>query len=101
VLLGSVATIGDDGSFRRTAFPECIRRTGEQHSDRPHDVQRGRPLPGVNGYFFGFHLERLKSSGRHSHVRSARSPQPFHKPEGPDRNEREQKKSSAGQQSRH
>ena len=33
-----------DGGFRCTAFPECISRSGQQHSKRPHGLQRGRPL---------------------------------------------------------
>jgi hypothetical protein len=39
--------------------------------------------------------------GRFSHVRGVCSPQPFHEPKGPDRNEREHEKCSAGQESRH
>ena len=36
-----------------------------------------------------------------SQVRGVCSPQPFHEPKGPDRNERESEKCSAGQESRH
>ena len=39
--------------------------------------------------------------GHSSHVRGVCSPQPLREPEGPNRNERESEKCSAGQESRH